>query len=72
MFTQIPGLPSLGQSASSRITSVKYLADKTAEMSAAICHQRLLMIGHLPPVKPNYKFWRRMAGLRNGDLRHDE
>jgi hypothetical protein len=70
--TSTHGQPWLGPTAISRLTSIKHFTDKMAEMSAGICHQRLLTIGHLTPVKPNYKFWRRLAGLANGDLRRDD
>lgn len=50
------------------IENVKLVADTLAEEHAAYINARANVVGVTMIVKPNYKFFRRMAGLRNSDL----
>lgn len=57
------------------IRDVKVRADLRAEQAAVVCRGFLLRnpatIGMAATVVPNFKFYRRMAGLRGGDLRKE-
>lgn len=49
------------------IDTVKAAADKLAEMHAAVCIKRTPNLLQRLLIKPNYKFFRRLAGLAGRD-----
>lgn len=53
------------------IAWVKAKADLQAENARDVCQQMVPPLA-AATIKPNYKFYRKLAGLRNGDLKREE